>query len=511
MVELSARDKARIRAEEEARMRAEAEEAYRQQVRAELGAASAVPDAPGELPEPPAADAPLPEAPPRPSKAPSAPRPGRKPAPTRAAPTHEAPASARPRGGAAWWVAAGLTLAGGVALVAWGLLEPAAPRSDADAEADELGPPAVVAAATGPLAPAEPARWDPAGFGAERFEIGDDGVVTTVPAVPMRSFADLEAAAAADPGLRRVVLPEPPPLGALPPEPTLAAGPPGALLVGSRPAEAPSLEPLLRAVPADAWLVIGFDGPSLARSAPWRALFGALTGPDSGGPAVVNGLSSLGLLRVPEDLGAVVLAWSPAARDDPREVLVALSGAFDHGRILDAAASADPSATRTAGPPVDLVVGADGGLASAEGALFLAGPRALREALAARAGNGALLSPGLGPSLRVARDAPAGFAVLRVDDAQLEPGSPWRGLRLVVARVAVDAGLAVDLTLSASDETEARALLARLEAARGDAPPALAPVLARAVVRVEGPVVTLGLRASAEEAAALAALAFDVP
>ncbi|PKN56417.1 MAG: hypothetical protein CVU56_16405, partial [Deltaproteobacteria bacterium HGW-Deltaproteobacteria-14] len=374
----------------------------------------------------------------------------------------------------------------------------------AGAEDDgELAPPDIVASGAGALAPVAPARWDPAALGFEGFEVRPDGSVVKVAATGVRSLAEL-AASAREVRTPRAVVPESPlPTGAPAPPPAPA------------PAASDHVAAVLRFVPQDAWIVVGVDGASLRGSRLLTRIFADLVAEAHGESAIAQLDAATGV-NIPGDVAAFFLVATPASRQDSDELLLGLCGAFDTRSLARFFLQRDEDLRWVEGPPVTWAEGSQLGAATGEGCTIVAAKRTFRAALAARTGNGALLSPRIGPTLRRLSAAPSGFALLDLE------GEPARELgqllpdlaSATVLGVGVDAraGLSVDATLAVGDAGAAARLVAGLDRARVDAPAFVTLALSKVKASVDGATVRVTLRATEEEALAIyAALKASAP
>ena len=489
MAGLSDEQKARIRAEEEARAQALAEERYRQQVRealaaeqqaalearyreqvrAEIGTGAPTSGAPG-VPTAVAAVV-----------APTAPRP--------------APSAGAGRA-VGLWAGAAVLAAGAITLGVVGFTGGGSEAAVESGGGAEFGPPDIVAAGEGALAPVAPARWDPAALGFEGFEVRPDGSVVKVPATGVRSLAAL-AASAREVRTTRAVVPESP-------LPTFA---PGAAPPAAPPAAASGhVAAVMRFVPPDAWIVVGVDGPSLRGSRLLTRVFADLVA-ESHGEGAIAQLDAATGVNIPGDLAAFFLVATPASRKDSDEILLGLCGAFDERSLARFFFQNDKAPRWVEGPPVTWVEGDQLGAAIGDGCTVVASKSTFRAALAARTGNGALLSPRIGPTLRRISAAPSGFALFDL------AGPPARDLgRLLpdlasatVLGVGVDArdGLSVDATLAVGDPGAAARLVAALDRARVEAPAFVVLALSKVKASADGATVRVTLRATEQEALAL--------
>ena len=495
MAGLSDEQKARIRAEEEQRAQALLEERYRQQVRDELaaGQGGAVPT-PGGAVEAPAVAARGRQAQPPAVRERQAQPP--------AAQGRQAQPPAAPGGGTALglWLGAGLLFAAAAALAVLAFAGGGAVAGPGGDDA-ELGPPEIMAAGDGALTRVAPARWDPAELGFSGFEVGDDGVVRKVAPTGTRTLAELSASADAGAAPRNPVLPEPPPLSELP-APSAA----GAVAVPGAEALPPVFDGMVRFVPADAWLVIAVNGASLGTSRVLRRLFDDVVREAHAEPQLAR-LAERAGVRVPDDVSVALFAATPAIRRDGEEFMLGLAGTFDGRRVMDFYAGEAATTRRVEGPPLTWIETGRGGVALGDGFVVAGATATFQAALAARTGNGALLSPTLGPALRAARTAPSAFVVMVLTGEPartLAAGLPaLAGATLLVVRVDARAGLALDAALTVADADAAAAVVRAVDGARSGSSPLAALVLARVRAWADGATARFSLRVSDDEAVAI--------
>lgn len=453
MAELTDAQKARIRAEEEARAQALLEARYREQVRAEVEAASGLP-----------AD-PVPEAPAPPASAPP-PRGTSPPAPSPEA----LPRGPRANVRVALWSLVALLGLGGVALTTWGIARAVGGggRGAAESLADDPADVEVVAAATGPIAAAPEARWDAADLGFTGYELGPDGALREVtrPGASTRDELARELIAHETVAGR----------GPAPaPSTTLAE-------LEARAAVSNEADPLLRWVPPDAFVVAGLDLAEARRTPALARLRDGLLELLGVRRSVASLDDVLGLDLLGRG-GLAVFAFSEAAlREGGDERLVLARVPYDADGVARRLRGVDPAAVprRTADGLVTRF--GEGGVVLGDGFVLVAAPRSFEAAIKARSGTSALVTGALSAPLREARVAPHAFAAMRW------PAGPRDGLPAELAALAeVDsvrlrvvvrgARVRIEVAARLEDEASASRLLGLLTAQRrGPAAPLLADV-----------------------------------
>jgi len=489
MAGLTDEQKARIRAEEEARATALAEERYRQQVRAELEAKQqaeleeayrhqvrAEIEGQPAVPGPPPAT-PTPAPPPRPIAA----------------------AGAEPSGlgkAVGLWLGAGILAAGAIAMAVVALTGGSGEAAVDPGVPDDGAPPDIVAAGDGALAPVAAAKWDPAALGFEGFEDGPDGAVRKVAAAPVKTFDELKASAETPRAPRTVV-----------PESSLSD-----LLdraekkKGGGPVDAGRWDAMLEYAPADTRLLVGVDGAALNRSTIGRRLFDDLV-THAGSRGVVDALREAGALRVPEDVGAALFIATEAWEERDDAFVLGVAGAFDGRRVADFFTSKDPPVQWYEGPP-PRVESRHGGAVVGDGFVIVGELDPFKSSLRARAGNNASLSPRVGPALRQARGAPSVFVVFDLSGEwarDLGRELPdLAGAKALLVRADLRDGAKVEASLTLADADAAKRVALVLEAARASGKePALTRLLEGVRFGTDGPRVVASREMTDAQALAL--------